>query len=64
MDSNTLIELLEFHLNDKAISAIKIMEQKTLLHERKFYHGQYMAFNEIYSMLQNIKGSDREKEPD
>lgn len=64
MDSNTLIELLEFHLNDKAMSAIKLMEQKTLLHERKFYHGQYMAFKEIHSMLQNIQGSHRENEPD
>ncbi len=64
MDSNSLIELLKFHLNDKAMSAIKLMEQKTLLHERKFYHGQYMAFNEIYSMLQNIQGSHRKNEPD
>jgi hypothetical protein len=54
-EERKLIELLEFHVNDKAKDASKMMNQKKLKHEIRFYHGQYTAFNEIYSMLQNLK---------
>lgn len=54
-EEKKLIELLEFHINDKAVVASKMMHIKKLKHEISFYSGQYMAFNEIYSMLQNLK---------
>jgi hypothetical protein len=54
-EQQKIIDLIEFHVNDKAKTACKMMNQKSIKHEIRFYHGQYMAFNEIYSLLQNIK---------
>lgn len=57
-EEKKLLELLEFSVNEKANEAtaqkrICADERKTL--RANFWQGQYMAFNEIYSMIQNIK---------
>jgi len=54
-EQKKIIDLLEFYVNDKAKTASTMMNSKSIKHEIKFYHGQYMAFNEIYSMIQNLK---------
>jgi hypothetical protein len=53
-----LFETLEFHINDKANRAkaekrIHADEQRSL--RANFWQGQYMAFNEMYSLIQNLK---------
>ena len=54
-EEKKLIELIEFHVNDKANHAAK-MEADIIQQEKaEFWQGQYQAFNEIYSLLQNIK---------
>lgn len=55
IEQRKIIDLLEFHINEKAKIASKMMNQKSIKHEIRFYHGQYMAFNEMYSLLQNLK---------
>ena len=57
-EERKLIDLLKFHVNEKANNATtkKIRccdENKT--NRANFYQGQYMAFNEIYSMLLNLE---------
>lgn len=54
-EQRKIIDLIEYYVNEKAKIASKMMNQKSIKHEIRFYHGQYMAFNEIYSLLQNIK---------
>lgn len=54
-EQKKIIDLIEFYVNDKAKTASTMMNSKKQKHEIRFYHGQYMAFNEIYSMIQNIK---------
>lgn len=49
-----LLELIKFHVNDKANDATKMMND-SVGDRRHFYHGKYMAFNELYSLLINIK---------
>jgi hypothetical protein len=55
METEKLIDVLLFTVNEKANKANKMM-YSTLSEPRKhFYHGQYMAFCEIYSLLNNMK---------
>lgn len=52
-------DLLLFHANEKACIASKMMHaQQPDSLKSHFYHGQFMAFNEIYSMITNIKADD------
>jgi hypothetical protein len=49
-----MIEFLKFHANDKANMATKMINQQIPDSKKAhFYHGQYMAFNEMYSLLTN-----------
>ena len=54
-EEKKLIELLKFHANDKANRSLKLKDSSEGKQESEFYHGQYLAFNEIYSMLINIE---------
>lgn len=57
-DKNTeLLNLIKFYVNEKANDASKHMELNRNHNNKEFqfYYGQYMAFNEIFSMLSNIK---------
>jgi hypothetical protein len=49
-----LIDLLLFHVNDKANHATT-QKQVATEDNRQYWQGQYMAFAEMYSMLSNIK---------
>jgi len=54
-EEKKLIELLKFHTNDKAKEALLLKDSSVGKQSDRFYHGQYCAFNEIYSMLINIE---------
>ena len=43
-----LLDVLKFHINNKANIAAKNIDND-------YHKGQYMAFNEIYSLLCNLK---------
>jgi len=54
-------ENILFHINDKANTATEAKykaELKGSLYLREFYQGQYMAFNEMYSLISNIHTED------
>jgi len=55
MSNKELLDSLLFHANDKANTASKIMNDEKEKNRKHFYAGQYMAFNEFYSLLTNIK---------
>jgi hypothetical protein len=50
-----LLELLKQTVNEKANGATKLMYQQTKKDKMSFWHGQYMAFNEMYSLLCNLE---------
>jgi hypothetical protein len=55
MNNETLIDLLLFSANEKANQATKLMNEQTMPEKKSFWHGNYMAFNEMYSLLSNLK---------
>ena len=50
-----LLELLLFAANEKANEATKLKNAQKSIAEKAFWQGQYMAFNEFYSLLSNLK---------
>lgn len=57
-ETKKLITLLKFTINEKANNAtaqkqISIDENKS--NRANYFQGQYMAFNEVYSLLINIE---------
>ena len=56
MEDKTL-DAIMFAVNEKANNASKLMEQyrNTNMVKCSFWLGQYQAFNEIYTMLNNSK---------
>lgn len=55
MEDKKLIDLIMFHVNEKANTASGQMRKDYKEDTKNFHRGQYMAFNEVYSMLTNIK---------
>jgi len=55
MEAKKLLESIKFHINEKANQATSMKNSSKSMEHQIFYHGQYMAFNEVYSMLNNIK---------
>lgn len=58
-------ESLLFHINAKAVDAEKRRQASDYLEiatEVAFWRGQYMAFNEMYSMVTNIRTDDETKD--
>lgn len=54
MDEKT-IELLKFTVNEKANNATRMRHKRNYDEEYdNFWKGQYMAFNEVYSLLCNL----------
>ena len=53
--SKELLDLLLFTANEKANGATKLMYQQTKKDKIAFWHGEYMAFNEMYSLLYNLE---------
>ncbi|MDD4527770.1 MAG: hypothetical protein PHF25_07045 [Candidatus Margulisbacteria bacterium] len=49
------MDLLLFSANEKANQATKLMNKQTTFEKKSFWHGNYMAFNEMYSLLSNLK---------
>lgn len=55
-EEKRLIKLLESYCNDKIKLPSQIMNDHALTDiERFFWKGQYQAFSEMYTMLQNLK---------
>lgn len=52
-----LLELLKFTVNQKAVQASGLMNTG-FVEIDNFWKGQYMAFNEVYSLLKNITDSE------
>lgn len=57
-EEKKLLELLEFSVNEKANNATAQKQQCT--DENKslranFFQGQFIAFSEVYTMIQNLK---------
>jgi len=50
-----LIDLLKFTVNEKAKTATTLKNTTAF---SEFHRGQYMAFNEIYSMLLSIERTE------
>lgn len=50
-----LLELLKFTVNQKAVQASENMWDSQTY---EFWKGQYMAFNEVYSLLNNLTDSE------
>jgi len=59
---NDLIELLKFSVNEKADKATRMMLNAPNEDRRSFYHGQYLAFSEVYTMLQAIERTSKSNE--
>ncbi len=55
MNEKSLMDLLLFSANEKANQATKLMNKQTTFEKKSFWHGNYMAFNEMYSLLSNLK---------
>lgn len=56
MTTEKLLKVLLFAVNEKANQAVALMNQHPKgSDKRHFYHGQYMAFNELYSLMSNQK---------
>ena len=64
MENNIdLLELLMFIVNDKANQATSLMyQQKSNSLRSHFYHGEYMAFCEVYTMLENMYDAEKLKQ--
>ena len=57
MDDKQL-DALKFAINEKAETALVLMNQYRDDYNKdkyQFYYGQYLAYTEIYSMLNNIQ---------
>lgn len=52
----TKLDAIKFAVNEKANQASKLMDQYSNNNKAKFdfYYGQYLAFNEIYSLLSHV----------
>lgn len=50
-----LLELLKQTANEKANEATKMKAKETTKEMQNFWQGQYMAFNEMYSLLCNLE---------
>jgi len=54
---DNIIEAQKFAVNEKAKTALLLMNQYRDDYNKEkynFYYGQYLAYNEVYSMLSNI----------
>jgi hypothetical protein len=50
-----IIDSMKFAVNEKAERSLKLMNQYRNDNDKfEFYHGQYLAFSEIYTMLSNV----------
>lgn len=63
MSNEKLLELLKFTVNEKANIASSMMDNVESNSTRShFYHGQYSAFSELYSMLLSIERTTNEED--
>lgn len=53
--SKELLELLKHTVNEKANEATKIKQTQPTPALKYFWQGQYMAFNEMYSLLCSLE---------
>ena len=53
MEAAKLLETLMFTVNEKAKEASKRKMASTTEKDQCFQHGQFMAFNEVYTLLSN-----------
>jgi hypothetical protein len=53
------IEAIMFAVNEKANEAAKKIHEVEDKVQSEFWHGQYMAFNEVYSLLKNTYENNR-----
>ena len=51
------LDAIKFAVNEKADGALKLMQYYagTDREKTEFFRGQYLAFNEVYSLLTNVQ---------